>query len=427
MLGKRQLVTVSALTLAVLSALLLVTASPAQAQTETVLYNFCSVELQGTCVDGANPQSNLTSYGGNFYGTTQLGGAGYLGLGLGTVFELSPNGSGGWNETVLYDFCSEGGENCTDGSYPNGPVVFDSVGNLYGTTPEGGGNSNCGSDPGCGLVFELSPAAESWTESLPYTFCSQGTCSTGALPRSDLIVDPAGNLYGTDTEGVFELSPSDGGWTIQEISFNIPNPTSGLALDAAGNIFVVAPSDVTGKWTVYEVSPNGKGGWNSTVVYPFTIGPKGTFIWSPLTLDKAGNLYGTETAWYNVKRKPLNFRGTIFRLSPGKSGWTKKVLFTFTPDNSATEGNVPTGGLMLDAAGNIYGTTIQGGTYGLGTVFELVPGAKGKYEEQVLWNFNGTDGGGPQGSLILDGAGNLYGTTVNGGANGYGTVFEVTP
>ena len=81
----------------------------------------------------------------------------------------------------------------------------------------------------------------------------------------------------------------------------------------------------------------------------------------------------------------------------------------------------------LPSVGNIYGTTIQGGTYGLGTVFELVPGAKGKYEEQVLWNFNGTDGGGPQGSLILDGAGNLYGTTVNGGANGYGTVFEVTP
>ena len=153
MLGKRQLVTVSALTLAVLSTLLLIAASPAQAQTETVLYNFCSVESQGNCVDGANPHSTLTSHGGNFYGTTALGGTGYMGLGVGTVFRLSPNGSGGWNESVLYNFCSEGGLNCTDGAYPDGPVVFDSAGNLFGIVREGG-NSNCGYNPGCGVAMD---------------------------------------------------------------------------------------------------------------------------------------------------------------------------------------------------------------------------------------------------------------------------------
>src|SRR5208282_4508261 len=387
-----------ALTLAVVAVLLLIAARPAHAQTETVLYNFCSVESQGVCVDGANPQSSLTSSGGNFYGTTKFGGQVSNGVGYGTIFDLSPNGGGGWNETVLYSFCPGGGYLCADGSFPVGPVVFDSAGNLYGTTPVGG-SSNCGYPPGCGVVFELSPAAGSWTESLPYTFCLQESCSeTGDGPLSDLIMDAAGNLYGTDDIGVFELSPSGGGWTFQVISHGAGNPPSGLAMDADGNIFFLAS---TSGWKVYEVSPNGKGGWNTTSIYSFTSSPR-TVIWGALALDQAGNIYDTETAWYDIRKKSHDFRGTVYRLSPGKSGWTKKVLFTFTPAGSATEGNAPSGGLVLDAAGNLYGTTIQGGTYGLGTVFELVAGAKGKYEERVLWNFNGTDGSAPLGSLILD-------------------------
>jgi hypothetical protein len=136
------------------------------------------------CVDGANPQSSLTSYGGNFYGTTLIGGTGYEGVGLGTVFQLSPNGSGGWNETVLYNFCSEGEWNCTDGAFPDGPVVFDRAGNLYGIVPEGG-NSNCGFNQGCGVAFELSPVGAGWTETVVYDFCSQfagGVCHDGAYP-----------------------------------------------------------------------------------------------------------------------------------------------------------------------------------------------------------------------------------------------------
>jgi uncharacterized repeat protein (TIGR03803 family) len=160
------------------------------------------------------------------------------------------------------------------------------------------------------------------------------------------------------------------------------------------------------------------------VRYIFTTRP-GNAIWSGLALDQAGNLYGAETAWYTYKQKLL--RGTVFRLSPGKSGWTKKVLFPFTPDNSATAGNAPAGGLVLDTAGNIYGTTIQGGANDMGTVFELTPVGKGKYQEKVLWSFNGTDGSGPQSGLILDSAGNLYGTTPTGGLYGNGVVFKVTP
>ena len=410
-----------ALTLAVLSALLLIAARPAQAQTETVLYNFTGGS------DGGTPRSSLTLRGGNFYGTTAFGGTGFAGSGLGTVFELSPNGKGGWNEAVLYNFCSEGGENCTDGSFPDGPVIFDSVGNLYGITPEGG-NPNCPFTPGCGVAFELSPVGAGWTETVLYVFCSPftGVCQGGDDPGGGVVMDAAGNLYGQVAAGAFELSPSSGGWTEKLISLNLYNSTAGLTMDAAGNIFGLAFGQ-TGQWVVFELSPNGKGGWNATVLYTFTTIPSGVTLWSAPALDRAGNIYGTETGWYNVYRGPVEFSGTVYKLSPGETGWTKTVIYNFSGDNSELEGNAPSGGLVLDSAGNIYGTTIQGGTDGQGTVFELVPpvGA-GSYKEKVLWNFDGADGSGPNGGLILDSAGNLYGTTDQGGSSGNGVVFEVS-
>ena len=190
---EKRFLTFCTLTLAALCALLMITVRPAKAQTEKVLYNFANSP------DGANPQSSLTYRNGNFYGTTENGG-----LGDGTVFELSPNGSGGWNETVLYSFCSAAG--CTDGSNPFVyPLVFDSAGNLYGAT-----FSSSGVD-GEGIVFELSPAGTSWTE----TVVPVG----GVFGPIDLIMDPVGNLYGADSwassGSVFELSPSGGGWAEQ--------------------------------------------------------------------------------------------------------------------------------------------------------------------------------------------------------------------
>jgi hypothetical protein len=392
-------------------------ARPAQAQsTETVLYNFTG----GT--DGGTPQSSLTLRGGNFYGTTQFGGTG---LGQGTVFVVSPNGSGGWNETVINNFCPESGA-CPNGSYPNGPVIFDSVGNLYGITPEGG-NTNC-SAVGCGVAFELSPVGADWTETVLYVFCSPftGVCQGGNDPGGGVVMDAAGNLYGQVAPGAFELSPSSGGWTEKLISFNVENSKSGLTMDATGNIFGMA-FGVTGL-VAFELSPNGKGGWNTTVLYTFTTNPNPT-IWSSLALDQAGNLYGTETGWYiGPGNGEDEFFGTAYKLSPGETGWTKTVIYTFSPDDSALEGNGPSGGgLVLDSAGNIYGTTMQGGTYGQGTVFELVaPVGMGSYEEKVLWSFDGTDGSKPNGGLILDSAGNLYGTTPTGGSSGAGIAFEIS-
>jgi uncharacterized repeat protein (TIGR03803 family) len=234
-----------------------------------------------------------------------------------------------------------------------------------------------------------------------------------------VIIDGAGNLYGTtsnfganDGQGtVFELSPSPGGWTYQVI-YNgcCKNDSSftGLTMDAAGNIFGV------GHRAIFELSPNGNGGWNPTVLYSFSIPQQPT---SALTLDQAGNLYGAAAGGSEKV-------GRIYKLSPTESGkWKIKNLYSF---KGGTDGSGPVyGGIVFDAAGNIYGTTVAGGEYGDGTVYELAV-HKGSYKEKVLWSFNGTDGYQPGDSLILDSAGNLYGAT-GGGTNDAGVAFEVTP
>ena len=393
---------ISVVTLAVLCALLLTGARAVRAQTETVLWNFCSV---GNCSDGIGP-GGLTSDGaGNFYGMTVRGGE-YDG---GTAFELSPNGSGGWNETVLWNF------NGADGVFPSGSLIFDSLGNIYGTTFTGGAN-------GYGVVFELSPTGASWTETVLYNFCSQKGCPDGANPVNGLIMDPAGNLYGTTTFGssigVFELSPSGGGWTYQVI-YTVVDPV-GLTTDAAGNI--LGASD----YNVFELSPNGSGGWNPTVIYTFAGAPKdGYGAQGVPVLDQAGNLYGTT---YSGGTK--NY-GTVYKLSPITKGkkkgqWNEKILHSF---RSSKDGANPSAGVVLDAAGNIYGTTYYGGKSGVGTVFELMApaGTDKYYKEKVLWTFNGSDGMLPYGNPILDSAGNLYGTANEGGSYNAGVVFEVTP
>ncbi len=394
---------VSALILAVL---LWIAARPAQAQTEVVLYNFCS---QPNCGDGAGPRGSLTSNGGNFYGTTFYGGTGDFG----TVFELSPNGSGGWNQIVLYSFT--GG---ADGARPYSNVIFDSVGNLYGTT-QYGGDLTCDAPSGCGVAFELSPVGGGWTETVLHNF---GNYPDGANPVNGMIFDAAGNLYGTATNSVFELSPSGGGWTEQVIYRNLAS-LSGLTMDAAGNIFGVS----SGSDVAFELSPNGSGGWTPAVIHNFCgpkdgCGPSGTLV-----LDNAGNLYGTTA--YGGGGPSL---GTVYKLSPVTKGkkkklaWKEEVLHSF--EGGTGDAGETFAGVVLDADGNIYGTTPAGGINNAGVVFELVaPVGKGKYLEKLLWSFNITDGADPLDSLILDTVGNLYGTTAAGGSEKGGVVFEVKP
>jgi uncharacterized repeat protein (TIGR03803 family) len=370
-------------------------ARPAQAQTETVLYNFCSGG--NPCPDGSNPWSLIPDGKGNFYGTTILGG---VPLGYGTVFELSPNGSGGWNETVLHSFT--GG---ADGIFPYCTLLIDSAGNIYGSTQDGGSDD-------AGVVFELSSSQGGWTETILLNFTGSG----GGI----FTIDTAGNLYGVaaagDGENLFELSPSGGGWT-EQVIYSVNNYfgiSSGLILDTAGNIFLITTDEEVS--SLVELSPNGVGSWTPTVVYNF-----GTSVAAgALVFDGAGNLY------FTTPLGGTRNRGTVYKLIPGDAGWTAEILHSF---QGGKDGNRPVG-IVLDAAGNIYGTTAHGGLRNFGTVFELAPPTlkHGKYKKRVLWVFDGSDGESPTSGPILDSAGNLYGTTGGGGGGqSQGVVFEVTP
>jgi uncharacterized repeat protein (TIGR03803 family) len=411
MIAKLTLPILSALAHASISVLLLVAARPAQAQTETVLYNFTGG------ADGGEPVSSpVFDSKGNLYGTTLVGGDAFD-VSEGTVYELSPNGSGGWNETVLYSFCTPS-VHCPDGNYPDSNLIFDGVGNLYGTASSGGAY-------GHGVVFELSPSKDGgWNETV---LCSFAGGMDGSGPGSGLIMDSAGNLYGTTAYGggqygngsVFELSPSKGGGWTEQVIYDYW--ASELTMDAAGNIFG------NGSSFIFELSPNGKGGWNETLIHTFPsskndgLSPSGTLL-----LDKEGRLYGTTGGG------GATGNGTVYRLSPGKKGkWTETILYSFK--GGAKDGSSP-GGIVFDTAGNIYGTSLVGGSddnngVGFGTVFELeAPLGRGNYKEKVLWSFGFTDGDYPYAAPILDNLGNLYGTTKGGGSgNYYGVVFEVSP
>jgi len=341
--------------------------------TEQVLYGFCS---QTNCTDGDYPKAGLIfDAAGNLYGTTYGGGA----YGFGTVFELTPASGGGWTEQVLYSFCSQ--TNCTDGGYPTAGLIFDSAGNLYGTTQSGGNFVGSCVTYGCGTVFELMPSrGGGWTEKLLYTFCSQTNCTDGDYPYSGLIFDAAGNLYGTTVAG----GAYSGG-------------------------------------TAFELSPGQGGGWTEQVLHSFGNGTDGQGPYAGLIFDAAGNLYGTteEGGAYSW--------GTAFELTPAPGGgWTEQVLHNF--DDNGTDGSQPYAGLIFDAGGNLYSTTANGGTHYGGTAFELTPAAGGGWTEQVLHSFsnNGTDGYEPYAGLIFDAVGNLYSTTYQGGTYNGGTVFELT-
>jgi uncharacterized repeat protein (TIGR03803 family) len=415
-------------------ALLLTFVRPAQAQTESVLYDFC---LQVYCTDGSVSSSRLIfDAAGNLYGTTNSGGASTsagFGNGGGTVYELSPK-DGGWNETVLYSFCSA--PNCTDGFFPTyAPVTFDGAGNLYGTASLGGANVNSNCYNGCGVVFELSPSETGWKEKVLYNFCSQSGCTDGNFPSAGVIMDSAGNLYGTTSQSgdtstngvVFKLSPSAGGWT-EQVIYDVGGGWPGLTMDTAGNIFGNSELE-----TIFELSPNGSGGWNSTVLHTFTGTPDGFAPLNAPVLDTAGNLYGT------TQVGGANNYGAVYELSPGTNGWTENILYSFKSDN---DGTYPDGGIVFDPDGNIYGTTSEGGAFGTygpgkggdGTVYELVaPVGNGSYYERTLWSFDVTDGLYPFESLVLDSAGNFYGATEAGGLSGgppgysgFGVAFELS-
>jgi uncharacterized repeat protein (TIGR03803 family) len=399
---------------------LLFVTGTAAAQQENVLYSF---NANGT--DGYFPQAGLIfDASGNLFGATSSGGDRDGGM----VFELTPTAGGSWTETVLYDFFPNG----ADGNDPVAGVIFDASGNLYGTTLYGGVGYGCGS--GCGTVFELTPiAGGGWTETVLHTFYNNHTDGVG--PYAGLIFDASGNLYGTTTAGgthhggmVFELTPTVGsGWTETVLHNFRPNgvdgngPVAGMIFDGSGNLYGTTSSGgVYNDGVVFELTPAAGGSWTEKVLHNFG-GKDGAGPYSVI-FDATGNLYGT------TGRGGIYGYGTAFELTPAGSGrWTEKVLHSF--NDNGTDGWYPQAGLVFDGSGNLYGTASQGGAYGYGTVFELTPAGGRNWTEKVLHSFNdnGTDGYAPLAGLTLDASGNLYGTTYGGGTNTYGAVFEITP
>ena len=325
--------------------------------------------------DGANPWAGVV-FGpdGALYGTAEFGGY-YCRSddlnesGCGTVFRLTPpptvcNSSYcPWRETVLYTFLGD----YTDGAFPIARVAFDQAGNIYGTTLSGGHFTPCYAFGWCGTIFKLTHSNGSWTESIPYRFTGG---SDGASPYAGVTPDAAGNFYGVTTFGasgnngtVFQLTPS-GLNTLVELPTDASEPQGELIFDPAGNLYgTTSDSTSGGGATVFEMTPSA-GGWNFSVIYSLggfydDDGPT-----SALVRDSAGNLYGMTHSLGSHNE------GTVFKLTPSNGGWTYTLLHEFS---DAESGEYPVGGLALDAQGNLYGTTAEGGTYSAGVVWEITP------------------------------------------------------
>jgi len=309
----------------------------------------------------------------------------------------------------------------TDGWYPSGNLLLDNAGNIYGTTLYGGTSTTCGTE-GCGTVFKLSPSKDgSWTESVIHSF-QFGT--DGAFPAG-LTADASGNLYGVTTSRdgtVYELSPSQGGTWKETLLCSTDGANPGLALAGKNNFYFTAVEDYD-NGHVFEVKKIGKL-WHETEIYNFQGGGNGYAPSAGVVVDKDGNLYGTLDEGGN------DF-GIAFELKRSAGQWKESMLYNFCSRNNCADGARPQAPLVFDQAGNLYGTTANGGTgcesYGCGVVFKLAHARTG-WKETVLHEFKGVpDGIDPVGGLILDEKGNLYGTTARGGTDDYGTVFEVTP
>ena len=383
---------------------------PAESQTYQVIHNFT-----GEGSDGATPYGGPTlDPSGNLFGTTNLGGSNADG----TVYELSPNGSS-WTFNTIYNFA--GG---SDGAGPGfGSLVIRHDCSLFGTT-EGGGTA-------LGIAFKIRPHGNpchkpdfTWQERVLHRF---GHGQDGGQPTNGVAFDRSSNFYGTANLGgaynngaIFEVTHSDGYWTESLIySFTGGNdggtPVSGVTLDKAGNLYgTTSFGGLYGTGVVYELSPS-PSGWTETVLYNFEGQSDGEFPVGGVIMDKAGNIYGSTFLGGH------NGGGTVYQLSPSGGSWTLATLYSFSTYYG------PYNKLTLDAAGNLYGAANGAGANGFGSVFKLTP-VDGGWAFTDLYDFTGgSDGGQPYGSVAVDTQGNIFGTAVIGGSNNQGVVFEITP
>jgi uncharacterized repeat protein (TIGR03803 family) len=334
--------------------------------------------------NGGQPTANLIKdASGNFYGTAVSGGAGNAGV----VFELSPKASGKWKETVLYSFSG-----FKDGNSPFAGLTMDSEGNLYGTTSTGGNPACTASTGSCGVVYKLSRTGGKWKETVLHAFKGDD----GAYPVSGVTLDTAGDVFGATQQGGGTTSQCGGGCGV-----------------------------------VYELVHQGNGKWTESLLHvfnPLQQPPDGQFPESRLIFDSKGDLFGT-----TFEGSGRAESGCVYELVPVTgSKWEESILQGFQPGNNAN-GQFPSGDLVMDPSGDLLGTTSEGGdsVYSAGTVFELKAGS---WSEDVLFSFDTiAEGEKPEGGVILDAAGNLYGTTELGGHvgcpnnyTGCGNVFRLS-
>jgi len=399
--------------------------TPQTTYTYTVIHNFTGGR------DGAAPYSGVTIDGaGNLYGTTSGSGSGSSG----SVYELKLR-DGNYTVNPLYEFT--GG---ADGAAPYARVVFGPDGVLYGTT-YGGGND-------AGAVFKLQPqpaacviALCAWRQTVLFAFPANG--SGGYQPPfGDVIFDGTGNMYGTTGNGgadgagvVWELTPP-GTWNTEAVLISFTGdggqypgyyPGGGVIFDSSGNLYGTtfeggsAPNNFG---VVYQLVATSRG-WMENVLYNFTAGNDGGFPDGGLVFDASGDLYGT-TSYGGA-----GGGGTIFELSPPGTWTTFTPIYSFSGSGTCRlgTGSGPWAALTMDSAGNLYGTTCADGAHHYGNVFKLSPSGAG-WTYTDLYDFtDGSDGGYPMSNAVCDSAGNLYGTTEEGGpggGSGYGVVWKIT-
>jgi uncharacterized repeat protein (TIGR03803 family) len=331
--------------------------------TESVLYSFKSTG------DGCEPYAGVVlDASGNLYGTTYAGG----GYGQGIAYELSPSAQGAWSERLLYAF------HAGEGSSPVAGVILDASGNLYGTTVAGGAG---GCTDGCGTVFKLTPTTKGlWRETLLHTFQAN---TDGMWPYSALIFDSAGNLYGTTFGGgayaagsVYELKPSGSAWNESILYSFEPNgsdgtsPSAALLLDSSGNLYgTTVAGGIYSGGTAFKLLPASTG-WTERILHSFGASGDGSTPYAPLVMNSAGKLRGTTSGG----GANGNY-GTLFSLEYLGSAWDEFPSYSF--DDNGSSGYGPYFGALLLINGSYYGTTPYGGTHcgavGCGTVYMVTP------------------------------------------------------